>query len=180
MRTPRLTLLVVTVLCAATANPGAQRAASHGHNADHPKLDRFLQRTVLTHAGHDRVRVIITARGDAGGKMKSALERLNGGVLDDHLLINAVTAELPVGRLRALAARDDIATVSIDAPLQAERTSQARSWARFCRRSRRTCCCPRSASPSSPELGKDVGVAVLDSGIVNHDQIPVTAFSSIF
>ena len=58
-------------------------------------------------------------RADAGEKIKSTLEQLHGGVLDEHLLINAVTAELQVGQLHALAARSDVMAVSIDAPLQA-------------------------------------------------------------
>src|SRR5687768_5603379 len=113
MRARHLTLLLVTALWTATVTPGAAKREAPHKDASQPKLDRFLQRMVVTNPAHERVRVIITAREDARDQVKSSLKGPDTGVLDDYPLINAVTADVPVGRLRALAARSDILGVSV-------------------------------------------------------------------
>ena len=87
--------------------------------------------------------------------------------MDEHALIDAVTAEVPVGRLRALANRDDVASLSVDAVVSAGADNVGTLAGMLL---------PTLGIAGSADIGTDVGVAILDSGIVYHDQIPVAAF----
>ena len=75
---------------------------------------------------------------------------------------------MPVGQLRALAARTDVAGISVDAPIHAQADNVGTLADNML--------LPTLGLVASATAGKDVGVAVLDSGIVNHEQLPVAAF----
>ena len=120
MRRRPLVMLVLIALWAAVAQPGVSAdAPSRGDRPAHTKLDRFLQHLDRASAPTDPVRVIVTAREGAREHVKAALARSSGRLIEDHAIINAVTVEVPAGRLHTLAVRDDVLAVSTDAVVQA-------------------------------------------------------------
>ena len=104
-----------------TSIAGTNAAAPKGGRPDrsgHKKLDRYLQQVDRLASPDDPVRVIVTARKGASEKVKSAVAG-SGVIVHEHKSIDAVTAEVPVGQLHFLAERDDVLSVSVDAPVHA-------------------------------------------------------------
>ena len=108
-------LLIVT-----TTNAGPHAAAPRGARADrHAKLDKYLQHVDRDGSAADAVRVIVTTRKGASDKVKSALAGPDDTRVHEHNLIDALSAEVSIGKLRAIAERDDVMSVSLDAPVHA-------------------------------------------------------------
>ena len=167
MRAHRMWILFLLVLWGTGAASGHAAGQRREDAHRHATLDTFLQQLDASSGPDERVRVIVTLREGASGRLKAALAR-EAAILHDHSLINAVTAELSFGRLRALAASDEVASIAIDAPVHAGADTVGTLAENNL--------LPVLGLPATPsDVGKDVVVAVLDSGIVNHDQIPVSS-----
>ena len=169
MRCKHIILLLLVATLAAGEQPyaaGTSRAPSNQANSG--KLDRFLEHLESWGEPGERVRIIVTARHGLREHVKRALHTSGSAVVDEHALIDALTAEVPVGRLRALANRDDVASLSVDAVVSAGADNVGTLAGNML--------LPTLGIAGSADIGTDVGVAVLDSGIVYHDQIPVAAF----
>ena len=168
MRTRNVIVLALILLVTSNAGPKAAGSRSPKPDAlNHKKLDRYLEQIDRLASPDDPVRVIVTARQGAEDRVASAVGS-DGANVRHHKSINAVTAEVPVGRLRALAQRDDVVAVSLDAPVHAGADAIATLAENEL--------LPTLGLKEKTDVGHDVVVAVLDSGIVNNDQIPVTAF----
>ena len=160
--------LVFVVVAATTAGPHAaaprnQRSNRHAH----AKIDKYLQHLDRVGSSSDTVRVIVTTRKGASDKVKSDLAGSDDQVRE-HKSIDALSATVPVGTLRAIAERDDVISVSVDAPVHAGADSLGTLAD--------NALLGTLGLKDKTDAGHDVVVAVLDSGIVNHAQIPVTAF----
>jgi subtilisin family serine protease len=170
MRSRVLGFLVLIPTCAVLAGLGTSGVGAKGSKpGPRKKLDRFLQNLADNGAPGERVRVIVTAQPGARQHVKAGLAASDGAILNEHSIIEAVTAEVPVGRLRALGANDDVRAVSVDAEVRAGATDNVGTFAD-------NTLLPTLGLQNSTEVGNDVGVAVIDSGIVNHEQLPVAAF----
>jgi serine protease AprX len=146
------------------------RAAGQNHprgaRAPQAKLDRFLDKVEREGDPNGRVPVIVTTQN--AGRVKAAIRQAGGVAQQDHSFIGAFSAEVPIGQLRALASRADVAGISVDAPIHAHADNVGTLAGNML--------LPTLGLVASATGGKDVGVAVLDSGIVNHEQLPVAAF----
>jgi serine protease AprX len=168
MRTRHIGVLTLVLLAAIAYPDAAPQQHSHGPQRSQSKLDRYLAELDRSASPTERVRIIVTTRGVDRGPLAASLHREDGQVLEDHPLINAITAEVPVGRLRALAARNDVLSVSTDAVVSAGADNVGLLTDNML--------LSTLAIEGAADVGTDVGVAVLDSGIVSHEQIPVVAF----
>ena len=168
MRRKHIILLLVATLAAGELPYAAGTSRAPSNQANSGKLDRFLEDLESRGEPGERVRIIVTARHGLREHVKTALHTSGSAVVDEHALIDAVTAEVPVGRLRALANRDDIASLSVDAVVSAGADNVGTLAGNML--------LPTLGIAGSADIGTDVGVAILDSGIVYHDQIPVAAF----
>jgi serine protease AprX len=159
---------LVLVLIATSIAGGAGPRGTRFDRSEHKKLDRYLQQVDRLASPDDRIRVIVTARKGAGDHVKSALIGSDGAIVHEHKSIEAVTADVPAGRLRSLAQREDVIAVSIDAPVHAGADAIGTLADNQL--------LPTLGLNANTDVGKDVGVAVLDSGILNHEQLPLAAF----
>ena len=167
MRLRLFSAFVVAIV--SLTNAGPQAAGPRSPRSDrHAKLDKYLQHVDRDASSGDAIRVIVTTRKGASDKVKLALAGSDDTLVHEHKSINALSAEVPVGTLRAIAERDDVISVSVDAPVHAGADTIATLAENEL--------LPTLGLRANTDVGKDVGVAVLDSGIVNHDQIPVAAF----
>ncbi len=167
---PQIGLLLVIGFCAvATSGATAVKTAAAARAAD-AKLDHYLRALDSAAARPDRVRVILATRAGARDRVKGALWRAGAAILSEHDIIDAVTAEVPAGRLRGLAESEDVLHASVDAVVVGSLTTATVPTLS------ENMLKPTLGIDNSTEVGKDVGVAVIDSGIVNHDQLPVATF----
>jgi hypothetical protein len=160
--------LVFVVVCG--NHRGAARcgaAKSTIQPARSRQIDKYLQHLDRVGSSSDTVRVIVTTRKGASDKVKSDLAGSDDQVRE-HKSIDALSATVPVGTLRAIAERDDVISVSVDAPVHAGADSLGTLAD--------NALLGTLGLKDKTDAGHDVVVAVLDSGIVNHAQIPVTAF----
>src|SRR5512141_934486 len=105
MRGIGLTLLIFAV--GLTASPQARSKPSLVRPPNpHHKLDAWLKHADAAGAPSDKVRVIIRAAEGRRGGVKNALAAGGHEVVAEHDVVNAITAVVPRGQLRALAARD--------------------------------------------------------------------------
>jgi serine protease AprX len=169
MQLQRTSIVLAISLSAVIAGPrAAEQNNARGARGAHAKLDRLLGQVEQDAGQNDRIPVIVTTRTGAAERVKGAIHQAGGVLQQDHSFIDAFSAEVPVGRLRALAARTDVLGISADAPVVASADNVGTLADNML--------LPTLGLVASPDAGKDVGIAVLDSGIVNHEQIPVTAF----
>ena len=168
LRIKYFTLSIFVLLALGNAGPHAAGPRNpQPERQRHTKLDRYLEQVDRLAPPDAPVRVIVTARKGATGKVKSAVWA-EGAIVHEHPSIDAMTVEIPAGRLRALADRADVLAVSIDAPIRAGADSLGTLAD--------NALLPTLGLKDRTDVGHDVVVAVLDSGIVNHAQIPVAAF----
>ncbi|HKH71731.1 MAG TPA: S8 family peptidase [Vicinamibacterales bacterium] len=117
------------------------------------KLDARLAATIRNGDSiTQRVIIRTTAEGIPG--LTRALERSNLAVLRRHLIINAVTARVPVAALEGLARLPFVQSISSDAVVIADQTTSADSTLRG-----------TLALPVQAPAGNRVAVAVIDSGL---------------
>jgi len=163
----RRTLLIIALWAiAASSGRAAGPAPRRPHHS--AKTDKAVEELNRSAAGDTHVRVIVTTREGAHDRVKASLHDRDA-VLHDHAFINALTAEMSVDELRSLVRSDDVESVSIDALVRAHADNVGTLAENNL--------LPVLGLPANPtDVGHDVVVAVLDSGIVNNDQIPVAAF----
>jgi serine protease AprX len=138
--------------------------------ASRPKLDRALERLAALDA-ETNVRVIVTARPGRRGEVKGALaNRALSGVLEEPLA-DALVAEVPGKALRELAGDPRVSHVSLDAPVRSFQATELTVPLLA-----NNMLLPTLGLPDGRFTGAGVGVAVLDSGIVAHSELPVAAF----
>ena len=145
---------VLAILFAlAPSMTGAQKTA---RPVPPSKLDRALMQRVEGQRG-GRIDVIVRHVPRAGDAMTEAVRSAGGDVRKAHRLIDGFAASVPVGALKRLAARADVRSVSLDAPVQVHAAA------------------PVAGEPGDGVLrqtlgvpadvtGAGVGVAVIDSG----------------
>lgn len=154
------------VLVAGGAAPGLAEQKTH-------KVDRFLQRVVARGGSEETVPVIIRMRPGAEGSVQQQLKTRGHAIRKHHALIGAVTADVKVGDLAALAADASILSLSFDAVVETEAAPAKHQTANLARllaanQLRATL----GAAPDS--VGAGIGVAIIDSGIAplnDFDQI---------
>ena len=138
--------------------------------ASRPKLDRALERLAALDA-ETNVRVIVTARAGRRGEVKDALaNRALSGVLEEPLA-DALVAEVPGKALRELAGDPRVSHVSLDAPVRSFQATELTVPLLA-----NNMLLPTLGLPDGRFTGAGVGVAVLDSGIVAHAELPLAAF----
>ena len=138
--------------------------------ASRPKLDRALERLAALDA-ETNVRVIVTASAGRRGEVKGALaNRALSGVLEEPLA-DALVAEVPGQALRELAGDPRVSHVSLDAPVRSSQASELTVPLLA-----NNMLLPTLGLPDGRFTGAGVGVAVLDSGIVAHAELPLAAF----
>ena len=86
--------------------------------------------------------------------LRSALRAAGDEVLREHPLINALTANVPMGRLQALAHVPWVESISLDAVVQANQSASPDATLRA-----------TLGLPVQSPAGNHVGVAIIDSGI---------------
>src|SRR5678816_4335231 len=138
---------LVLVACAATSAV-AQTNLS--------KVDAGVQ-TALQHPPSARINVIVRVQPGRRTSVRQQLDADGFAVRAEHQLINAISLDLPVGALSALANRPDVLSVSVDAALTATGGAAPSPTASPLRET-------LGLTSKSPR-GSGVGVAVLDSGI---------------
>jgi serine protease AprX len=173
MQLRRISVVLVIALSAIVAAPrAADQNSGHRSHAARPKLDRLLEHVERSAAQNARIPVIVTTRRGATERVKQTILRVDGALRQDHAFIGAFSADVPAGQLRALASRDDVVGVSADAVVSASADNIGTLADNML--------LPTLGLTASPSAGKDIGVAVVDSGIVNHEQLPVAAFFDFF
>ena len=162
-----LTALAVVAVVATPATAGAEGAkqrqrSERGGRADHPKLDRELNRRGLR-PGWSRVIITLHGSADASAEVLKLGGRL-GRRLD---LINGRVVELPNGQLRKLASHPAVARIDEDRATERLMSRVATlSGARMVQR-------------AYGFDGAGIGVAVLDSGITSwHDDLTYAGTST--
>ena len=140
-------------------------AKGSGDAQGHPKADRVVSDGL---SSGKRLRVIIRGTTGALTQLKRRVAT-KGRVLREHHGLNAIAAEVPGSELASLVRNPNVIGVSIDAPVTAHQlTSLGRSNpdnpyagsfyydAQYLR---------RTLGVRSTDVGKGVGVAIIDSGI---------------
>jgi subtilisin family serine protease len=130
------------------------------------KLDRFLA-GLSADAGD--VRVIVTAAKGRRDDVGQTLARKQRHIIAEHTSIDAFSVSVPAGALEELVADPAVAHVSVDAPIKSFAVNEVGML-------NTNMLLPTLALPYSGYTGNGVGVAVLDSGIVNNVEVPVAAF----
>src|SRR5215471_17619080 len=101
---------LLLVMCAATS-AAAQNQLS--------KVDTGLQDALQHRRSAERINVIVQVQRGRRTSVRQQLEGNGFRVRAEHQLINAISLELPVGALSALANSPDVLLVSADAALTA-------------------------------------------------------------
>ena len=156
-------VLSLTISSAPSAKGGRSDAAPS-------KLDRALSRLAAQPSGGS-VRVIVAARHGQRDGVKDAVARHARGEVVDQPLIESVVTEVPDSSLREIAEDARVAHVSLDAPVRSfQATEQTIPLING------NMLLPTLGLPAHGYTGAGVGVAVLDSGIVAHPELPLAAF----
>jgi subtilisin family serine protease len=103
----------------------------------------------------DRVRVILQFRHNERGRIDALLDEESISRVDELRSFNSSVVELPVSRLRHIAASEDVAYISLDRELQTLGHIENETGIREMRLS----------NGNSGIEGKDIGIAIVDSGI---------------
>ena len=114
------------------------------------------------------VRVIVTATKGHKKDLAQNLARKQHRVIADHQSIDALSVALPAQALEDLIADPAVSHVSIDANVHSFLDEVGTLDTNML--------LPTLALPYQGFTGNGVGVAVLDTGIVSHSEIPVAAF----
>lgn len=130
------------------------------------KLDRALARLSPDDAA--TVRVIVSTKPGRRQGVAGDATRGSARLLTEHPAIDALTLELPASEIAELAAHPEVERVSLDAPVK--------SYADQVGTLDTNMLLPTLGLPQSGLTGAGVGVAVIDSGIVSHNEIVLAAF----
>ena len=156
--TPRTRLLTATVFISVCAAPAVASAAA----PDRTKLDRPLQSLAARSAGERAVRVIIRLR-DGIENGTDVVRRVNGRGGARLATINAQVADVAEASLDALAADPSVLSVHLDRPLVSQQNKLTLAPG--------TAAATGSTKASRSWDGTGVGVAMIDSGVMPHDDL---------
>src|SRR6185503_8567653 len=134
-------------------------ASGHVSAAKRPfsrKFDSAL--AALAGKGGHRTRVSVRLREGSGASVRELLRRTKSKLRYDHDSISALTTELRLEDLDAIADLDEVESVSIDAPVAATATVIPSTTGTGLRST-------LGVSSNTTLTGRGIGVAVIDSGI---------------
>src|SRR5215213_5374833 len=150
---------LVTSSVSAESNP-AQRASSRGK--DEKISDTLRGRNAKTPGSDEIVQVIIQLNSSPTGRLNALLQRNGVHVKDDFKELNSFLVELPLSIVSELADFSEVQFISEDRGVHVTGHVEKTTGAAFM----------RTQSGNSGLKGKDVNIAVLDSGIdKDHHQI---------
>ncbi len=109
----------------------------------------------ISQAREDRVRVILQFKGKGRGQIEALLDDQSIAAGDELQSLNTRVVELPVKKLRRIAASDEVAYISLDREIQSLGYLEVVTGITQM----------RQASGNSGIEGKDIGIAIVDSGI---------------
>ena len=121
-----------------------------------------------------QVRVIIQ-KGDGTNDIAAVIDRLDGSIIDNLYIINAVVADLPAGSVTHLAQTNGVQWVSLDAPV----VSAGKPCSECIDVSDLIGIYPQAVGATqlwneSPFIqGKGVGVAIVDSGVTEKGDLAI-------
>jgi serine protease AprX len=159
---------VLAVACGIALMPWAPRAAEM--TGGERKLDLALKRAVREAARSDaqgRARVIIRTAHAKRSTVTGKLRQHGHAVDDEHELIDAVTSEVHIGDLEALAADPDILSISSDVPVHADAVTFDLSG----QSERESLLATLGVNLEKPPAGDHVTIAVVDSGLEMNDDL---------
>src|SRR5215217_1644135 len=147
---------VVTSRVSAESNI-PQRTSSNSRSKGEKISDTLRHRT-----GSDNVQVIIQLNSSPSGRLNALLQRNGVHIKDDFKELNSFSVELPTSVVSELAGFNEVHFISEDREVQMTGHVEKTTGAAFM----------RTQSGNSGLKGKDVNIAVLDSGIdKDHHQI---------
>ena len=136
----------------------AQRTSSSSRRKDEKISDTLRGRN----AGSDTVQVIVQLNASPTGRLNALLQRNGVHVKDDFKEFNSFVVELPLTVVSELADFNEVQFISADRDVQTTGHVERTTGAAFM----------RTQSGNSGFKGKDVNIAVLDSGMdSNHHQL---------
>ena len=109
----------------------------------------------VSQRGEDRVRVILQMKGREHGEIDALLNDDGISAGDKIQSFNSRVVELPVGKLRRIAASGDVTYISLDRELQSLGHIEIETGIKEM----------RQANGNSGIEGKDIGIAIVDSGV---------------
>ena len=172
MRTKRLSITAslltasALLLCLCSGGIGPQRVGAESSKTNAPKLKRTkgekISPTLSPHQGDEVVQIILQLNAAPTGRLNALLQRAGIRVKHQFVELNSFLVELPVGLIDELSEFDEVEFISLDREVSllghVEKTTGAALM--------------RTQSGNSGLKGKDVNIAVLDSGIdKDHHQI---------
>src|SRR5215217_1895990 len=150
---------LVTSSVSAESNP-AQRASSR--RKDEKMSDTLRGRNAKPSASDEIVQVIIQLNSSPTGRLNALLQRNGVHVKDDFKELKSFSVDLPLSVVSELADFSEVHFISEDREVQMTGHVEKTTGAAFM----------RTQSGNSGLKGKDVNIAVLDSGIdKDHHQI---------
>jgi serine protease AprX len=157
----RRTWMLATALVAALLFPAANQAHGSGPNKKSSKLDRVLRKSA--DAGDTSTkRVIVRARAGKSAAVAARAKKRGDRIEADHYRLEAFTATVRGKELQALDADPDVASVSIDAVITADRTQSSSATSTAGRENLLTA---SLGLVDTKYDGEHVGVVVIDSGL---------------
>jgi serine protease AprX len=158
-RRPMVTGLVLTLTLAAFT----PASAGHGDRGHHGHVRKLSERArdEAKAKGKDKLDVIVRFRRDPGSAERLLVQAFGGQVRRQHRS-RWMTVRMPGRLVAALADRDDVEFLTVDAPISA-----AASWDV----SREVAGLPPADQPESALKGAGVTIAMLDSGVAAHPEI---------
>src|SRR5882724_1408747 len=151
-----ISLVTVTLAPAmtATASPRTGNRQRHIEKKAAPQFSK-------TNGSTATVRVLIQTKGAPNANQDSALTRAHGNKRASYDQLNTIVADDPLNEVAGLAARTDVLYVAPDRPVKAQMnlTNDTTGVTQV-----------QSEQPGASGVnGKDIGIAILDSGIsANH------------
>src|SRR4030095_9041054 len=134
--------------------PGGEEGSDYKISADLRDQIRSL-RSYEVEGGEDRVRVILQLKHKDRSRIEALLYDQSISAGDELKSLNSRVVELPVKKLRRIAASDDVAYISLDRELQPLGHIEVETGIAQM----------RLGNGNSGIEGKDIGIAIVDSGV---------------
>ena len=164
----RVALIVAfTVAITSAVDLGAE--GQRGSREDR-KFDERLRERVTQGSGDDAEPVILRLRPGAKSSVLRALQAKGASVTADHSIIEAVSVKMSRKAMRELAKSDDVETISTDADVFADGIVSAVTGAALNQAYTLAKTVGVDITNPSTPTGRNVTVAVIDSGLLQVDQ----------
>ena len=150
--------VVIGSLCSI---PVVNLAGSGETKGKRPKLDRVLQE-VASHDGGTKHRVIVRARHDRVAAVADRIDKHGDHIESRHTRLDAFTATVHGGDLRALEADSDVESISVDAVITSHAETQAGPQGAL---DDQNLLLSALGLSDTTYTGDKIGVAVIDSGL---------------